>query len=89
MNDIVIPLGWNAIRCEPLHQFTLPGIPDEVLMSDTMGERRERIWGPLQLLSHLVVNQAFKRSHDEDEARYHRNRPALKTCPYDPACRFC
>lgn len=88
VNDIEIPFGWDAIRGRPQFVLTIPGAPAEILLSDTMGARRENIWGPLQLLSHLVVDAAYKRKHDEDEASYHRNRPAQKVCPYDPACRF-
>lgn len=88
MRTITVALGWDAIRGQPQYRLEIPEAPTEILVSDTMGARRDRIWGPLQLGCHLAVEKAMRRSHDEDEARYHRNRPAMKVCPYDPACRF-
>lgn len=88
MTNILVPVGWDAMRGEPQFTLAFPQPGTEHMVSDTIWARRERIWGPLQLASHLAVTTAMKRAHDQDEARYHRLRPALKECPYDPACRF-
>lgn len=88
MNDLLVPIGWDAMRGQPAFQLRIPSPPAEVLLSDTMMARLERIKMPVQMVTHVAVNEATQRSHDADEARWHRNRPAVKHCPYDDACRF-
>lgn len=85
--NLYVTVGWNALEGIPV-QAVIGMPPVEVLMSDGIEARRERIWGPLHLASHFAVMAAFKRSHDADGAKHHRNRPALKQCPHDNACRF-
>lgn len=85
--DIRVPLAWDAIRGEDVC-LTFKAPPLEVLLSDGPITRLERIFVPLRFVAKVAVDEAVKRSHDDDEARWHQNRPALKTCPYDEACRF-
>ena len=87
MNSLAVPVAWDAMQ--GVHVYAVAEMPpDEVLVSDTMIERQLRIYQPLALMAHFAVSAGASRSHDEDEARYHRNRPAQKTCPFDPGCRF-
>lgn len=84
---IKVPIAWDAMRGEPIN-FHIPMPPTYVLLSGTMEARHTFITQPLQARMVTVAGNATRRSHDEDEARWHRNRPMVKSCPYDSACRF-
>lgn len=93
MNDILIPLGWDAMRGQPTHHLRFPIPPTSVVLSETTMERLERIWMPFKARTAVAVLKASERYHADHAntgaaAVYHANRPSMKTCPFDDLCRF-
>lgn len=86
--DVVVPLGWNALEGRPQFEVRFAAAPTEVMLSEVTTERMARITMPLAFEAQAAVARSAAKSHDVDEAEYHANRPSMKHCPFDNACRF-
>lgn len=82
-----VPVAWDAMRGVPI-EVHIPMPSTTQLVSDEPLTRLQRFWWPFQAIVMEAVNAMGLASHDGDAARWHANRPSLKSCPFDNACRF-
>lgn len=88
MSAIEVPVGWDALRGEPAFtiRFEQPGT--HIMLSEASLEKVRRVFGPVPFTASMAVGRAVEQGHADAPFTYHEHRPAMKACPYDPACRF-